>query len=131
MVPVPYSPLITSTPRIPIVNCPKKAPARLVPVGSKLNRLPKDIDDQWARVSAVANAPMPMPTTIVRPSVHIVDRMDRSFVHSDRSSPDMPYRPGGRTLPAPAGVIVETLTLLPASHSCWWPVLRGTRCSPR
>ena len=56
--------------------------------------------DQCARVSAVARALTPMPSTTVTPSVHIVDRTVRSFVHSDRRSPEMPYRPARQLLAA-------------------------------
>jgi hypothetical protein len=63
---------------------------RLVLVGSKLKRLPSDIEDQCARVSAVASALMPIPSTTVRPRVHMVERRERSLVHSDANSPDIP-----------------------------------------
>ena len=43
---------------------------------------------------------MPMPSTMVTPSVHIVDRTLRSFVHSDWRRPENPYRPGGISLRA-------------------------------
>jgi hypothetical protein len=90
MVPVPYSALITSTPSTPIASWQNKTAVRLTLVGSKLVRLASDMVAQWARVSAVANALMPIPTTTVRPSVHIVDRTVRSFVHSHRRRPESP-----------------------------------------
>jgi hypothetical protein len=38
----------------------------------------------------VAKALIPIPTTTVTPSVHIVERTVRSLVHSDRKRPEMP-----------------------------------------
>ena len=87
IVPVPYSALMASTPSTPIVNCPTKTPIRLVLIGSKPTAL---LGVQWALVSAVASALMPMPSTTVTASVHTVERTVRSFVHSDRSSPGIP-----------------------------------------
>lgn len=57
--------------------------------------LTADIVDQCARVSAVASAEMPIPITTVRPSVHVVERTERSFVHSLRMRSTIPYRPAG------------------------------------
>src|SRR5665213_351100 len=76
-------------------------PIRLVRVASKVSRSIGPIVDQCARVSAVASALRPIPRTTVTPSVHIVDLTERIFVHSDLSSPDMPYLPVGSTLPFP------------------------------
>jgi len=45
---------------------------------------------QWDLVSAVAKALIPIPTTTVMPSVHVVDRTVRSFVHSERKRPESP-----------------------------------------
>jgi hypothetical protein len=46
--------------------------------------------DQWARVSAQARALIPIPTTTVTPSVHMVERTVRSLVHSERNKPESP-----------------------------------------
>ena len=52
----PYSPLMTSTPRIPIANRPMKTPMRLVLIGSNPCRFAGEVVNQCARVSEVANA---------------------------------------------------------------------------
>jgi hypothetical protein len=90
MVPVPYSALITSTPSTPIASWQNNSAVRLVLVGSKVARLPGDIVAQWARVSAVARALIPIPMTTVMPSVHMVERTVRSLVHSERNKPESP-----------------------------------------
>ena len=53
--------------------------------GSKPWMLWGDMVDQLARVSAVAMALTPRPSTTVMTSVHIVERTVRNFVHSERA----------------------------------------------
>ena len=86
-VPVPNSALITSTPSTPTASWQKNRGIRLVLVGSNPSRVGSGIVAQCARVSPVARAAIPMPTTTVMPSVHMVERTVRSLVHSDLSRP--------------------------------------------
>ena len=85
IVPEEYSPLMARTPRAPTANWAMKTPMRLVAVGSNPAWLCRDVVAQWARVSAVAMAETPRPSTTVMASVQAVERTVRSLVHSERT----------------------------------------------
>jgi hypothetical protein len=62
----------------------------LMPMGSKLARFEGVIVAQCTRTAPAKIAASAMPIKMVNPTVHIVERTVRSFVHSERSSPARP-----------------------------------------
>ena len=90
MVPVLYSALTTRTPRMPMVSWARNTPVRLVRMGSKFPCPSAVLEFQVARLTAAAMTPTAMPTTTVSPMAQMVERTARSFVHSERTSPESP-----------------------------------------
>ena len=83
IIPVLYSPLISSTPSTPIASWENRMPFRLVVIGLKLALSAALKVWYWLAVTAVISAPIPMVSTTAVSSVHIVERSDRNLVHSD------------------------------------------------
>ena len=85
-VPVPYSALITRTPRTPMTNWLKSSPRRLTLVGSKVRRSTSDIEVHRLGIVAPAMTAMPTVRTAMAASVHQVERTLRSLIHSERNT---------------------------------------------
>ena len=90
MVPVPYSALMTSTPRTPKMSWPRKTPIRLRRVGSSMM--------SEGLTVPVPSAHKPTTATAVPTSVHVVERTDQSLVHSAAMARRRPTRPGGSSM---------------------------------
>ena len=80
-------------------------PARLTPTGLKLARSAALNVWYWLAVTAEKIAPRPISSATADSSVHMVDRRERNFVHSERSTRPWVTFSGG----APA-----------AAGGCWW-----------
>ena len=103
MVPVPYSALMTRTPRTPKMSWPRKMPIRLRRVGSSM-------------ISEGLTVPVPSahkPTTAspVATRVHIVERTDHSLVHSAAMALRRPTRPGGCSTAKGVGASTTAVTI--------------------
>ena len=85
IVPVPYSALMTSTPRTPKMSWPRKMPIRLRRVGSSMM--------SEGLTVPVPSAHRPTTATTVATSVHMVERTDHSLVHSAAMARRRPTRP--------------------------------------
>src|ERR1700758_837452 len=114
IMPVPYSPLIVRTPSTPKAMTAKVVPARLTETGSKEARCAALNVWYWLALTAENSAPMPIISTSAVNRVHMVDRRERNFVHSERRTRAcVTFRTG---TPA-AGAEVETLIgPLPPAH---------------
>ena len=98
MVPVPYSPLMTSTPRTPMASEARASPARDWLVGSK----PWYHAREWCSAPWVdRNVTSSVPTAVTS-RVHRVERNETSLVHSARMVWRSPARHGPDWAPVPA-----------------------------
>ena len=103
MVPVPYSALMTSTPRTPKMSCPRKTPIRLRRVGSSMM--------SEGLTVPVPSAHKPTTATAVPTSVHVVERTDQSLVHSAAMARRRPTRPGGCSMANGVGAPSTAVTI--------------------
>src|SRR5580704_13226311 len=86
IIPVLYSPLISSTPSTPKATTAKMTPVRLVVTGLKLARSAALNVWYWLAVTAENSAPMPIISTTAASRVHMVDRRERNLVSSESST---------------------------------------------
>jgi hypothetical protein len=86
IIPVLYSPLISSTPRTPIASCANSMPFRLVEIGLKLARSAGLKVWYWLAETPENSAPMPIESTTAASSVQTVERSDRNLIHSDSTT---------------------------------------------
>ena len=84
--PVPYSPLSSSTPSTPNATTANAVPARLTLTGLKVARWAGLKVWYWLALTAENSAPMPIIRTSATSSVHTVERSERNLVHSERST---------------------------------------------
>ncbi len=84
IIPVEYSPVITSTPRTPIASCENRAPMSAMSSGFRLACSAKLMWLQRAAVIAAARQGKPIVSTTATSIDHRVERIERSFVHSER-----------------------------------------------
>src|SRR6476620_9538807 len=86
IMPVAYSPVTNRTPRTPIASCAKKIPARLREVGSKPRASWGSRGGQCDTVTVGTRTDRPTMNTTAASRENTVERRDRSFVHSDRTT---------------------------------------------
>lgn len=84
--PVPYSPLIIRTPSTPNAITAKLVPFRLAETGLNDARSAALNVWYWLAYTAENRTPMPVIKITATSSVHTVDRSERNFVHSERST---------------------------------------------
>src|SRR5262249_3589743 len=89
IIPVLYSPPISSTPSTPQATTAKMTPFRLVVTGLKAAFWAQLKVGYWLAVTAENSAPRPIISTTAASRVHRVDRKERNLVTSERST-----RPG-------------------------------------
>src|SRR5215470_4926227 len=110
IIPVPYSPPITSTPSTPNATTAKMTPFRLVETGLKAARCAQLKVWYWLAVAAENSAPRPIISTTAASRVHMVDRRERSLVNSESSTrPGVTFSADTR---AGAGVVAGVKTAL-------------------
>ncbi len=102
IMPVVYSPLITSTPRTPIESWARPTPARLIRSGlsTKRNLSSTPRCGQRAAKTVQASRPMPIVSSSVTKSDQRVERNERNLVHSEiatRAGVTRPTSMRGRT----------------------------------
>src|SRR5499425_433330 len=76
IIPVLYSPPVTSTPSTPKATTAKMTPSRLVVTGLKAARCAQVKVWYWPAVTPENSAPRPAISTTAASSVHIVDRRE-------------------------------------------------------
>ena len=117
IIPVLYSPVITSTPRTPIANCARNTPRRLTWVASKpMNFAPGPLAfSMWFACTQLNSVPSPSTMTAAASRLYQVERSERSLIHSELDHAELgdpartqigPRGKGGRghqCLPAVAG----------------------------
>jgi len=89
IIPVLYSPPVSSTPSTPKATTAKMTPFRLVVTGLKAALSAQLKVWYWLAVTPENSAPRPIISTTAASRVHMVDRRERNFVNSERST-----RPG-------------------------------------
>lgn len=93
IMPVPYSEAIVSTPSVITHIEPSSTPKK--PRESTSWPLGISGSLETVEITRAVSRPMPSISTIMTPRVHIVDRTERSFVHSEaRASPRWARRTG-------------------------------------
>src|SRR5262245_15802413 len=103
IIPVPYSPPVTSTPSTPTATTANRTPLRLVVTGLKAARsAPVKV---WYRpaVTPENSAPRPVSSTTAASRVHLVDRREPNLVTSERSTRPWVTRSAGTRAGAGAG----------------------------
>ena len=115
--PVPYSPLIVRTPSTPKAMTAKVVPARLTEIGSNEAICAGLNVWYWLAFTAETSAPIPIMSTSAVSRSHTVDRRERNFVHSERSTRSWVTFSSGSPL---VGAEVRTLIgpLLPSQAEC-------------
>src|ERR1700745_3597429 len=86
IIPVLYSPLINSTPSTPKATTAKMTPFRLVVTGLKAALATAVNVWYWLAVTPENSAPRPIISATAASRVHMVDRKERNFVNSERST---------------------------------------------
>src|SRR5690348_11671181 len=86
IIPVLYSPLISSTPSTPKATTAKMTPLRLVVTGLKAAFSAALNVWYWLAVTAENSAPIPIISTTAVTRVYMVDRSDRNLVNSESST---------------------------------------------
>jgi len=86
IIPVAYSPVISSTPSTPIASWARNTPARLTPVGSNPAASCGSRGGQCAAMTDGTSRLKPRMNTTAASSENTVERSERSLVHSDRST---------------------------------------------
>ena len=86
IMPVVYSPLISSTPSTPKATTAKTVPCRLVAAGLKAALSAALKVWYWLAVTAENSAPMPIISATAVSRVYMVDRSDRNLVNSESST---------------------------------------------
>src|SRR5215831_8048560 len=86
IIPVPYSPPISSTPSTPKATTAKMTPFRLVVTGLKAALSTTLKLWYWLAVTAENSAPRPIISTTAASRVHMVDRRERNLVNSESST---------------------------------------------
>src|SRR5215469_2962710 len=110
IIPVLYSPPVTSTPSTPKATTAKMTPVRLVVTG--LNKALSTALNvwYWLAVTAENSAPRPIISTTAASRVHRVDRRERNLVNSESSTrPRITFSADTR---AGAGVVAGVRTAL-------------------
>ena len=132
IVPVAYSLLMTKMPRMPRRSMPPKYTPRGSHrlAGTWPSRRPTSSSSERA-VTASGDAACQKPTKTVMPSVHIVERTVRSFVHSLRMRSTMRYRPAGAAARGTGVLSTIALTVIDLLLVSIPAGLRGTRRFPR
>src|SRR5690349_1059949 len=103
IIPVLYSPPVSSTPSTPKATTAKMTPFRLVVTGLKAALSAQLKVGYWPAVTAENSAPRPIISTTAASIVHMVDRRERNLVNSERSTrPWVTLSAGAR---AGAGVV--------------------------
>src|SRR5262249_14622020 len=87
IIPVLYSPPVSSTPRTPKATTAKMTPFRLVVTGLKAALSAQLKVWYWLAVTAENSAPRPVISTTAASRVHMVDRKERNLVNSESSTP--------------------------------------------
>src|SRR5215470_16398378 len=82
IIPLLYSPPVSSTPSTPRATTAKMTPARLVVTGLKAAVSVW----YWLAVTAENSAPRPVISTTAASKVHMVDRKERNLVNSESST---------------------------------------------
>src|SRR4051812_9659291 len=83
IMPVPYSEAVVSTPSVMMHMLPSSNPKKPRPSGFSPARSP---EEELLDTSAPAASPMPTTSSTNMPSVHIVERTDLIFVHSEATA---------------------------------------------
>ncbi len=118
IIPVEYSPLITSTPRTPIASWDTFTPDSATSSGLRLAR---SCGLRWLQRCArmVANSiGKPIPRTMATRNDQRVDRSERSFVHSETATRHWLRRPTRSRRGSAAAAVGAALTRLPPRRPC-------------
>src|SRR6516162_2857910 len=86
IIPVLYSPPVTSTPSTPKATTAKMTPFRLAVTGLKAAFSAQLKVWYWLAVTAENRAPRPIISTTAASRVHLVDRRERNLVNSESST---------------------------------------------
>src|SRR5215470_8882088 len=86
IIPVLYSPPVTSTPSTPKATTAKMTPVRLVETGLKAIFSATLNVWYWLAFTAENSAPRPIISTTAASRVHMVDRRERNLVNSESSN---------------------------------------------
>src|SRR5215470_10213519 len=86
IIPVLYSPPVSSTPSTPKATTAKMTPVRLVVTGLKAALSAQLKVWYWLAVTPENSAPSPVISTTPASRVHLVDRRERNLVNSERST---------------------------------------------
>src|SRR6516164_8131010 len=114
IIPVLYSPPVSSTPSTPKATTAKMTPFRLVVTGSKAARSAQLKVWYWLAVTAENSAPRPIISTTAASRVHMVDRRERNLVNSESSTlPWVTLSAGTRPGAGGAGVRTALIGLPP------------------
>src|SRR5215472_2977860 len=103
IIPVLYSPPISSTPSTPKATTAKMTPFRLVDTGLKAAFSAQLKVWYWLAVTPENSAPRPIISTTAASRVHMVDRRERNLVNSERSTRPWVTLSGGTRAGAGAG----------------------------
>ena len=122
IVPVAYSPVISSAPSTPMASWARLMPLRLIAVGSKLAMAAGSCGGLVTRTPAYS-APMPTISTAATSSDQALEGRVRSLVHSERITRAWVTRWSSRE--AVGAGAVGTVMVVILSPVRWWA--RGTR----
>ena len=108
IIPVEYSPVITRTPSTAIASWETLTPASAMSSGFRFARSPELIEPQCEEVTAAKSAGSPIVSRTATNSDQRVERSERSFVHSERTTRAWVTRPvcaSRGSVPMPAIVL--------------------------
>src|SRR6516164_11682975 len=114
IIPVLYSPPISSTPSTPKATTAKMTPFRLVVTGLKAAFSAQLKVWYWLAVTPENSAPRPVISTTPASRVHMVDRRERNLVNSESSTrPWVTFSVGTRAGVVAAGAVTALIGLPP------------------
>src|SRR5215468_9808018 len=108
IIPVLYSPPVSSTPSTPKATTAKMTPFRLVVTGLKAALSAQLKVWYWLAVTPENSAPRPIISTTAASRVHMVDRKERNLVNSESSTRRWVTLSAGTRAGAGAGAGVRT-----------------------